>query len=224
MLRGALHLRLSFLTIAALVVGALAACGGDDDGSGSGISGEASGTSSASDGSTSASEATSSSSSDASSGGGSSGGDTGGVDPCDQSPPDPTACGADDKGALHCTSTDKECPGSLHECDEGGWQAVDLDATCVMLGHDFAFGCVDDAGVGGILTVCGNGPGTACEPDTAPACMGDATLLTCSLGKMSARDCQATCEDMGEDHGACSSEGGAAACVCCSKGDPGCPV
>ncbi|MCA9638100.1 MAG: hypothetical protein KC420_18860 [Myxococcales bacterium] len=91
MLRGALHLRLSFLTIAALVVGALAACGGDDDGSGSGTN-------------------------------------------------------------------------------------------------------------------------------------GDATLLTCSLGKMSARECQATCEDMGEDHGACSSEGGAAACVCCSKGDPGCPV
>jgi hypothetical protein len=90
----------------------------------------------------------------------------------DAAPSDASACavplpaGACTEGDLHCTSSDKECPGEQYRCEAGDWQKDDLNEPCKMLGHDFAFGCAFDSQVGGVLLICGNcdAGADACAP------------------------------------------------------------
>ncbi len=72
----------------------------------------------------------------------------------------PAPIGACTSNDMYCTSKSKACPGDRYDCKNGVWVKADLDAACQMLGHDFAYGCVLDESVGGILLACGN----ACDP------------------------------------------------------------
>ena len=99
------------------------------------------------------------------------------------------------------------------------------DELCRVDGFDFAY---DDHGLaderGGLL--CGTGPGTPCEGEKRHCEERD--IILCERGKLTRIDCREHCRHGGpmthlSDDGYCGERDGAADCVCCDAGEPGCP-
>ncbi len=157
------------------------------------------------------------------------GADTGiddtGPDPDTGVEPDPLDCTED--GLNFCSNTEEQGPEGSRAwvCMGGEWveNSTIGDESCMFDGFDFAYGCVSMGDT--VQFVCGDGPGTACEGDSA-SCVDADIINYCLYGKLSEDSCLRICTEDGDDmgvtyeHGQCDAE--AMECFCCDAGDPGC--
>ena len=139
--------------------------------------------------------------------------------------PPPAQCDPDDQARLCDSGPDCALADStLYRCVDGVWQPADADAMCVAEGHDFAFGCVRTGDAAQLQ--CGDGPGTACNPDDMAFCQDLTVLQSCIHGKLADTDCVAACkagEVDGVQHvgGYCEQSRVSSHCACCDQ--PNCP-
>lgn len=156
-------------------------------------------------------------------------GTTTGVPECMGAQPPPDTCIS---GQFWCTQTEACGPeaSELYRCDEGAWILEPNLAkdSCNFDGYDFAYGCVDDGSA--VVFICGDGPGSDCEPADPATCPNEQTLSQCLLGKLTHFDCLVQCTEVGDanmtlyDHGFCGDDNGDNVCLCCDMGDRGCPI
>jgi hypothetical protein len=149
-----------------------------------------------------------------------------GADPVE---PDPADCTAENEGVSFCSNTDSMGPeGSRYwVCMTGAWVEAPnaADEACIFDGFAFSYGCVDNGSA--VEFLCGNGPGTACERDTASCVDGD-LLNYCQYGRLTQDSCFRICTEEGDDmgitydYGLCDAE--ANDCFCCDSGDTNCPA
>lgn len=154
-------------------------------------------------------------------------GTTAAPDACDLTPP--AECRP---GATFCDHEVGCGPqGSTYfECQDGGFVPVPdaPDAGCKADGFDFAYGCTntDD----GPQFLCGTGPGTPCVEGDPEFCSDETTLQFCEFGKLGDLDCKKHCQEIGDgnggtfDSGFCLQKRIDTDCMCCNKGEPGCPA
>ena len=159
------------------------------------------------------------------------GADTGpddtGPDPDTGVEPDPLDCTED--GLNFCSNTEEQGPEGSRTwvCMGGEWveNSTVGDESCMFDGFDFAYGCVSANDT--VQFVCGDGPGTPCDGDSA-SCVDADVIDYCLYGKLSEDSCLRICTEDGDDmgvtyeHGQCDSE--AMECFCCDSGDEGCNV
>src|SRR5690606_6296906 len=115
-----------------------------------------------------------------------SGGETGPAElpPCDATLEGQTAC--TNNGGI-----DGVEDGEAYFCQGGEWNEVDMDAECVLVGQDFAYGCYFNAS-DQVEYFCAAGPGTPCT-GADETCSTDTLLQSCLFGKLTDVDCQAFC-------------------------------
>lgn len=143
--------------------------------------------------------------------------------------PDPASCTADTEGFAFCSNTEAQGPsGSRYWVCMGGTWVEDTaagDESCMFDGFDFAYGCV--AVADSVQFICGDGPGTACEGDTA-TCVDMDVINYCLYGKLTEDSCMRICSEEGDDMGVTYDYGECAAdtmeCFCCDAGTENCPA
>ncbi|MCY1058456.1 hypothetical protein [Nannocystis sp. SCPEA4] len=154
-------------------------------------------------------------------------GTTGEPEECLDAVEPPATC---DDGQVFCTNPDTCTPyGSVaYYCEGGAWvEDTTLDMACMLDGHDFSYGCVDDGTA--VIIECGSGSGDACS-GSEPSCLDDKTWAGCKWGKSTEADCFVLCTETGDsdgatyDFGSCEVQDGTAVCACCDEGDEGCPI
>jgi len=143
--------------------------------------------------------------------------------------PDPASCTTENEGASFCSNTEAQGPGGSRYwlCTSGEWveNTTAGDESCMFDGFDFAYGCVSVAD--SVQFVCGDGPGTACEGDTA-TCVDMDVINYCLYGKLTEDSCMRICSEEGDDMGVTYDYGECAMdtmeCFCCDAGTEGCPA
>ncbi len=94
-----------------------------------------------------------------------------------------------------------------YACEGGAWVPLgsdELDAQCLAVGDDFAYGCVSHEG--GAELRCGVGPGDPCTEATVDTCADAELLTTCLYGRLSTLSCVDLCKIQGANGGSCVGE------------------
>lgn len=139
-------------------------------------------------------------------------------------PADLPECTGDLENQTACTNNggvDGVEGGEAFLCQGGEWTAIDMDAECVFIGDDFAYGCyINDSDE--VEYFCGQGPGTDCSNDD-DNCSSDTVLQSCLFGKLTNVDCEEFCTGkeakVQTDFGTCEAK--SLTCCCFDEGDEG---
>lgn len=166
--------------------------------------------------------------------------ETGGGGECSEDPPEfvgfeplPEECTTETEGQYFCSNTEEQGPAGsrVWTCMGGSWVETPelLEDECEFQGADFVHGCVFSE-ADGVVTLCGNGPGTFCDGEGCNSCADDDTLNTCAYGnKVEATSCSTFCQEEGIDGvtfetGFCDTDEQGPFCSCCDSGEEGCPI